>query len=60
MKKRERTLLVSSLILLDAVLVVFALVLAYYLRFGLEQPHKFDAYMRMTALAVPVFLAIFA
>jgi lipopolysaccharide/colanic/teichoic acid biosynthesis glycosyltransferase len=37
-----------------------ALVLAYYLRFGLDRPEKLGPYMRMTAIAVPVFLAIFA
>ncbi len=60
MKKRERTIVVASLVVLDTFAVIVALVLAYYLRFGLDQPHKFDAYMRMTLLAVPVFLAIFA
>jgi lipopolysaccharide/colanic/teichoic acid biosynthesis glycosyltransferase len=60
MRKRERTTLVASLAVLDAIFVVTALVLAYYLRFGLDQPSKFDAYVRMTALAVPLFLAIFA
>lgn len=60
MKKKERTIVVASLVVLDTLAVVVALVLAYYLRFGLDQPHKFDAYMRMTVFAVPVFLAIFA
>jgi len=60
MKKQERIIVVALLVVLDTLAVVVALVLAYCLRFGLDQPHKFDAYMRMTALAVPVFLGIFA
>ena len=60
MEKKERRIVVASLVLLDTLAVILALVLAYYLRFGLDQPRKFDAYMRMTALAVPTFLAIFA
>lgn len=60
MEKKERSLVVASLVVLDTLAVVLALVLAYYLRFGLDQAHKFDVYMRMTAVAVPVFLAIFA
>jgi lipopolysaccharide/colanic/teichoic acid biosynthesis glycosyltransferase len=60
MKKKERGAVVASLVILDTVSVVVALLLAYYLRFGLDQPHKFAAYLRMTVIAVPFFLAIFA
>lgn len=63
MNKRERTVLIICLILVDALALVLALLLAYYLRIasGLlhyEYPHEVASYLRMIAVAVPIFLLI--
>ena len=60
-KRKGRISLITSLVLLDALILVLALGLAYYLRIssGLlvyDGPSEFDAYSVLIAMIVPIWL----
>ena len=62
---RQRALLISALIVSDGLAITAALLLAYYLRLrsGLlpyTSPYDSNVYLRITLLAMPVWLLIFA
>lgn len=66
-KRKSRISLITSLVILDAVVLALALALAYYLRISsgilsYEGPSEFDSYSFLVVMTVPIWLlmAVFA